>query len=775
MAQFARPDADQAAGSWTVTPLWSKVDEGSDGGDTISSELVANNIDTTKADLRLSDVTDPVSSTDHIIRARWASSSTRDITPSCELWQGIPGSGTLIATLAPAVLVDATEITDTYTLSGAEADNITDYSDLYLRLGGTGFGGGPSRALVVEFCELETGDAGTPPTLKSVSGSLTPSGSLQKLVISGQDGSITAVGDLQKEIKFSLGGSLTAAGNVGKLIKQTLDGSMTAAGDLATQFQAGSSFPTGWGRAQAITIDNTKVARTISGFRIFIPLDYLDDEIVDAGSNSALNGGGDIRFSTDAAGTNQIACQVESFITSATPSVRRCQIWVLGDVNVSVDTVIHIWYKKAGEVQPAVGDAFGRNAVWVDEFRRFHMTEAPNTTAGGYIDSAGNGNGTGQGMVTANAAGPFDGDVAFGNGVTDTGDHIETGFDVVGSTYKGMSSWVNSADLAEFLMWGSHDNNNHRAYLGFDQGDVNELFIGCGDGFNSTTDAGITLLVDTWYLQRQAYDGTTCRVYLNGVEAVNFLAGFSGTSSIDMQLLGREFTTDTRCIEGGQAECSFPKTFYDEDWALTEYNNQGDAANFASAGTPFTPGGPTVFDQAVGGSMTPSGAITKSITKLFAGSMSVVGSLVKMALKGVDGASTPSGDLSTLAVIMQAVSGSSMPAGSLRKQIEKKLFGSVAAEGSIRKQISKLLVGSMTVSGSLQKRVEKVLDGSLTPSGTVATTVVILLQLGGQIVISGALATLFIAGVAVSKFLGKILKPILRPILKRILKSHEDE
>jgi len=158
MAQFARPDADQATGSWTTTPLWSKVDEGSDGGDTITSDAVGNGVATTNADLRLSDVTDPAVSTGHIIRSRWASSSTRDITPTCELWLGIPGSGTLIATLTGATLLDTTEVTDTHTLTGTEADNITDYTDLFLRLVGTGSGGGPSRSLVVEFCELEVPD-----------------------------------------------------------------------------------------------------------------------------------------------------------------------------------------------------------------------------------------------------------------------------------------------------------------------------------------------------------------------------------------------------------------------------------------------------------------------------------------------------------------------------------------------------------------------------------------------------------------------------------------
>ena len=188
MAQFARPDADQAANSWTVTPLWSKVDEGSDGGDTIASDAVGNNTNTTNADLRCTDVTDPVSDSGHIIRARWASSDTDDMTPHCELWEGVPDVGTLRAALVGPEIVDTTEQTDTYTLSAGEADSITNYADLYLRLWGRGTGGGPGRSLVVEFCELEVPDA--PPSGRVMSSLAGGGGLAGRGGIAGQGGGL---------------------------------------------------------------------------------------------------------------------------------------------------------------------------------------------------------------------------------------------------------------------------------------------------------------------------------------------------------------------------------------------------------------------------------------------------------------------------------------------------------------------------------------------------------------------------------------------------------
>jgi len=186
--------------------------------------------------------------------------------------------------------------------------------------------------------------------------------------------------------------------------------------------------------------------------------------------------------------------------------------------------------------------------------------------------------------------------------------------------------------------------------------------------------------------------------------------------------------------------------------------------------------GATTFDQSVGGSMTPSGALQKQVNKSLDGSITATGSLELLIQKVLAASITPSGDLATQTVVKQAIAGSITPSGALQKQIALILSGSSAPSGTLQKQVNKILLGSITLSGSLQKRIEKVLDGSLTPSGTIATAVVILVQLAGQVVMSGAVVTLFIAGTgAVSKFLGKILKPILRPILKKIMKSYEDE
>ena len=126
MAQFLRPTGDQATGSWTTTPLWSKVEEGvaSDDGTLIS--LGSGNANDNADFSCNTDLTDPVSSSGHWLRADWdKASGARTLNAQLELWQGVPDTGSLVATLTT---VDPAGDTDyQYELSGTETDNITDY------------------------------------------------------------------------------------------------------------------------------------------------------------------------------------------------------------------------------------------------------------------------------------------------------------------------------------------------------------------------------------------------------------------------------------------------------------------------------------------------------------------------------------------------------------------------------------------------------------------------------------------------------------------------
>ncbi len=142
MAQFGRPSADTYNGDgWveddgTAVAIFDQIDEAVlDDADYIKSPVApTSDVYVTK----LSNLEDPVSSTGHTVRVRHQKDAAGGavVNLTAELRQGYvseASQGTLIATVMSAVALSDVATTTTYTLSGAEADAITDYTSLYLR------------------------------------------------------------------------------------------------------------------------------------------------------------------------------------------------------------------------------------------------------------------------------------------------------------------------------------------------------------------------------------------------------------------------------------------------------------------------------------------------------------------------------------------------------------------------------------------------------------------------------------------------------------------
>lgn len=141
MPQFARPDADTTIGNFTTdaggtTNLFQQIDEVSpNDADYVRSP--ASPISEAYV-CRLSDITDPASSSGHIIRMRTATDLAAqeaiDFTHQLrQTYVSEASQGTLIASQTRLGVTSTTWTTSAYTLSGAEADAITDYTALFFR------------------------------------------------------------------------------------------------------------------------------------------------------------------------------------------------------------------------------------------------------------------------------------------------------------------------------------------------------------------------------------------------------------------------------------------------------------------------------------------------------------------------------------------------------------------------------------------------------------------------------------------------------------------
>lgn len=142
MPQFGRPSTDDIIGEYTdeaggVTNIWSHIDEVT-AVDTDYIRSAAHNAGFGAAayTTKLTSVTDPVSSTGHIMRFRYSTDldNQEPVDFGLDLRQG-NAPGTIIAShpgVANVVSSTWTTAAD-YTLSAAEADAITNYADLFYR------------------------------------------------------------------------------------------------------------------------------------------------------------------------------------------------------------------------------------------------------------------------------------------------------------------------------------------------------------------------------------------------------------------------------------------------------------------------------------------------------------------------------------------------------------------------------------------------------------------------------------------------------------------
>ena len=255
-------------------------------------------------------------------------------------------------------------------------------------------------------------------------------------------------------------------------------------------------------------------------------------------------GGGDLRFSSDAAGLNQLPCEIDDGLDV---------VWVKPTgVSISTGATLYVWGDNTGASQPAVGDAFGRDAVWVDEVSRYHLS----TGTGNAIDSKGVENGVLVGGTTTQAAAV----AAFGNstffndapyytrsdpfaGVSTFGAAIWHNLRVTTPTHGLLASWESSTGNADMsvLWWATGAGKiNLRA--------KNTM------GTVATAIGATVLAVGQDYHLAIRYDGATLKTYIDGVQDASIaFTGTIDTSTIPFNIMSYD-TLGTNPFDGYSQE-----------------------------------------------------------------------------------------------------------------------------------------------------------------------------------------------------------------------------
>ena len=157
MPAFQRPDGSISDGAWTATPLWEKIDDAipNDTEEVRSVNDPSNDI----FEVSLTNLADPAVSTGHIVRIRMTRAQSGGGQPgTLDVIVGLYQTTTLIAsaTFSNIALGLATV---TFTLTGTEADNITDYDALRVRVDANKSAGARTTWCEVSGIEFETPSA----------------------------------------------------------------------------------------------------------------------------------------------------------------------------------------------------------------------------------------------------------------------------------------------------------------------------------------------------------------------------------------------------------------------------------------------------------------------------------------------------------------------------------------------------------------------------------------------------------------------------------------
>ena len=373
------------------------------------------------------------------------------------------------------------------------------------------------------------------------------------------------------------------------------------------------AFPTGWTRYCPLVIQHGQVTANQTIAVVFTEACLPAEMLTTGNSHQAQADGGDIRFSTDTAGTSQLACEVVFWSKNANPALAKAEIWVPIAVSSSVDTTVYIWYSAGGsQSQPAAGAAFGRNAVW-DSGYKGGVAHFPNGTSLTVFDSTGTN--TFANTVTnpcSAVAGIVDGAVSSAANTTPA-QSIDLGllphvFDGV-STVITLEAWAFPTDLSNdnradgFCSSSRSGSNTLRVLVGKDGGTPSQIQIAVNQGswvsnavfFGSTV---TTLVVNTWYHIVIVLDLVTPAnraVYVNG--AVK--ASSSGTSGTPPTVIPTPLPSSANLFlqdgnerfAGSIDEYRMSNVIRSSTYVSTTYNNQHAPSSFTVAGSPVSPGG----------------------------------------------------------------------------------------------------------------------------------------------------------------------------------------
>jgi len=350
---------------------------------------------------------------------------------------------------------------------------------------------------------------------------------------------------------------------------------------------------------------------TLSNFPVLFTEDNLPSEMFDAdGANPAQNGGGDIRFSSDEAGTTELAFEIVDFTTNNNPALGTAQIWVkVPSLDDTTDTTIYVWYGHSTATAYDADETYGSQNVWRTEYKSvWHVEETGDGTAGEYKDSTVNahnaqgGGGTAGRIPSVDSSGAIENAQTFdgSNDWIDTNESSDynpgTGNFSAGVWFKTSRTTAQTNSEMSAMM----KLHNADPYPGWKLsmampgggGTTGKVFANVRDASTNkaTVFSSSTYNDGAWYHYWMVRNGDDLYTYINGVQVgtIDGCSSINATNATDMRI-GTNVIDTNDMWDGSLDEIRYYAGILTADWLVTEYNNQSDPSSFATAGTPVDP------------------------------------------------------------------------------------------------------------------------------------------------------------------------------------------
>ncbi|MHC4544674.1 MAG: DUF2341 domain-containing protein, partial [Planctomycetota bacterium] len=361
----------------------------------------------------------------------------------------------------------------------------------------------------------------------------------------------------------------------------------SVSGTAPTSVTHTSDVPCEYSSWRQITIDNTKVSGTsdLSNFPLLVSLsgDWLKTTTADPINGRITNNNGyDIIFK-DTGGT-QLDHEIEDYDGTNGTLIAWVRIPTL---SYNTDTVIYIYYGNSC-ISSSQENVTG---VWDSNYKGvWHFKETPTVDSYAYDSTSNNNDGTFEASMTAadQAAGQINGSLDFEG----TDDYVDSGNGASLIIYNSDFTWEAWAKLdakaqdREVISKAGDEVTVFPIELRYDLGEDNWQFNVNDGAWQYAKYTQAAPQIDTWYHIVGVRDGSTIRIYINGVEgAVTDTIGTLTDSSAFSLYIGRLLApSDPRHFDGQIDEARVSNIVRSADWILTEYNNQNDPSTFYSIG-----------------------------------------------------------------------------------------------------------------------------------------------------------------------------------------------